>query len=669
MRTWQRTHIRPAPSHGGWLVWLIALLAALSPSLHTDPARAQVRAAGVDQVKATLGTAAHVFHHRGGVRWEATAEGSSKVWGGYTQVKSDAGELRLQANGTDFVLINLTARKVSIEKSGRVSPWGSVRDATRGGKTIYAARPKPGDGSAVASIVWQVGVDTHMFHKRSATRWEAVRAGSNKVWGGYSVDKHTHSKLVLRANPTDTVEVNFKKQLVVANHNGTETPWGKISKALTRDGFNIYESPTSGEKLEKVLPQSPLPLAYEQQVLAWIAAQVAAERLPFCWRQSEGRGAGVPLDTQCGKGMQMDAGLCYKPCKPGYGGVANSCNARCPAGYRDDGLFCAKPTPATYIPPSFALWDKSKCEASAPQGCHQKGALFYPKCQAGYHNVALNCQRNCPSGWNDAGVSCTKPSYDRGIGRTPGCSNGLEQDGLLCYPKCKRSDMQGVGPVCWQGCPKDRPIACGAGCAIDKKQCAADVINMTVSPLLFIASTASLGSLTPATKTAQTVQNAANSAKTAASIAQKVLKPGWAKLMQSWRLIKPLVAAVGSVPGKVATMGAVAGAYKIPSTIAKSVKNYQADFSKNFADYTTPEVSKVIDARFTPATAAYLKNKWALLHLDMLTQASDFEKADIALTVVSMVDPTGAVAMVNAYKKPLCSNDAPFPVTPRGVKY
>jgi len=47
---------------------------------------------------------------------------------------------------------------------------------------------------------------------------------------------------------------------------------------------------------------------------------------------------------------------------------------------------------------------------------------------------------------------CWKDSYGRGVGRPiTTCAEGLEQDGLLCYPPC-RDGYAGVGPVCWQRC-------------------------------------------------------------------------------------------------------------------------------------------------------------------------------------------------------------------------
>jgi hypothetical protein len=66
-----------------------------------------------------------------------------------------------------------------------------------------------------------------------------------------------------------------------------------------------------------------------------------------------------------------------------------------------------------------------------------------------------------------------KNSYGRGVGIVMVCAADEDQDGALCYPKCK-DGYRGVGPVCWQACPagfrddgafcaKPEPYGRGAG--------------------------------------------------------------------------------------------------------------------------------------------------------------------------------------------------------------
>ncbi len=68
-----------------------------------------------------------------------------------------------------------------------------------------------------------------------------------------------------------------------------------------------------------------------------------------------------------------------------------------------------------------------------------------------------------------------RDSYGRGVGVAMVCGPDEEQNGALCYPKCK-DGYAGVGPVCWQACPagyrddgafcaKPEPYGRGAGYA------------------------------------------------------------------------------------------------------------------------------------------------------------------------------------------------------------
>jgi len=51
-----------------------------------------------------------------------------------------------------------------------------------------------------------------------------------------------------------------------------------------------------------------------------------------------------------------------------------------------------------------------------------------------------------------ADEGCWLRSYGRGAGKPiTVCKDGLDKNGLLCYPKCKEG-FSGAGPVCWQRC-------------------------------------------------------------------------------------------------------------------------------------------------------------------------------------------------------------------------
>jgi hypothetical protein len=116
-------------------------------------------------------------------------------------------------------------------------------------------------------------------------------------------------------------------------------------------------------------------------------------------------------------------------------------------------------------------------------------------CRDGFHDVGCFCARDAHLIWKD--------KYDRGVGRPKYrfyfrssyiprsrsvikswrrrtqdrdwgspliCPPELEQNGLLCYPKCARTHY-GVGPVCWQYCPSGTHD-CGTYCVPNGVSCA-----------------------------------------------------------------------------------------------------------------------------------------------------------------------------------------------------
>lgn len=315
----------------------------------------------------------------------------------------------------------------------------------------------------------------------------------------------------------------------------------------------------------------------------------------FCWRDSYGRGAGL-VPAQCtDTNRAMDEGLCYNKCKPNWDGKATICYQNCPSGFRDDGLFCAKPAPYgvgggfpwKFGDPAFN-YDKAgeRCRAETPGGsCSKEGLIWYPNCKAGFHKTgALICSPNCPSGWADIGVSCTKPSENRGAGLIPNaCAGGKQMDAGLCYDNCK-AKFNGVGPVCWQQCPPSAPTDCGAGCAASQSECVQVITEQVVSVLDTIATVA----------TTVATFGAGTAAKAAATTAAKATV-------------------------KNATKSAVksAGKQAVKDIIKKELKSQGKDMAE-----------------------AQIEN------LAKAQMGEDFDFATL--------DPTGIASIVMAYKKPIC---------------
>ena len=181
-----------------------------------------------------------------------------------------------------------------------------------------------------------------------------------------------------------------------------------------------------------------------------------------------GRGVGKPISA-CPSDKEKDGALCYPKCRSGYHGVGPVCWQSCGGFGRDDGAFCAKPS-STVVERDALCTGCTGCSKCSWRGCsgcsgcsdcstkrcrsneQGHGALCYPKCRSGYHNVACcTCSPNCPSGMKDNKVvSCTKKSYGRSAGSPLVCaSNVPDKDAGPCYANCK-SGYTGVGPVCWR---------------------------------------------------------------------------------------------------------------------------------------------------------------------------------------------------------------------------
>ena len=168
-------------------------------------------------------------------------------------------------------------------------------------------------------------------------------------------------------------------------------------------------------------------------------------------------------------GRDKEGARCYDKCRSGYSSGGLICYQNCNGFGRNDGAYCAKP--GSYgrgagRSPCTGCSGCSKCGWRGCSGCsgcsdcstkrcrgdeQGHGALCYPKCRGGYHNVGCcTCSPNCPSGMKDIGVSCEKKKYGRGGGHGMSCaSNVPSKEAGLCYKKCK-TDFVGVGFLCWR---------------------------------------------------------------------------------------------------------------------------------------------------------------------------------------------------------------------------
>ncbi len=392
--------------------------------------------------------------------------------------------------------------------------------------------------------------------------------------------------------------------------------------------------------------ERPLPAALSsddlQKVMSWIAREVSRERQPYCFRQSYGRGVGKPM--RCPHGKAYDAGLCYRPCKSGYKGVGPVCWQSCLPGFADHGAFCGKPKPygrGVGYPWKFGdgFGDRGmrrRCQRAHPQGCEKKGLIYYPKCKPGFHSVGCCiCSPNCPPGQTDIGVSCAKKKYGRGVGKpVSACASDQEKDALLCYPKCRRG-FRGVGPVCWQRCPSGR-VDCAAGCATSKRACVSDTTKMVVKPLMLAVNIATLGGSSSAT-------TAANAASKLGKIKRlmKIVDRETKGLRESAKWAQQRGTAV----------------YQLHNTTSMWVEDYVGSFE----EMTTKRVARELSKHFCGDALLWIKQQYALSHLTLIMKADGIETAQNTLHVISTFDPTGVAGVIDAFAKPKCSTDVPFP--------
>ena len=440
-------------------------------------------------------------------------------------------------------------------------------------------------------------------------------------------------------------------------------------------------------------------------ILQWISGMVAANRLPFCWRQSDPRGVGtVPgRVADCPTGYTNNGATCGRNADSI---AAASKVADCPSGYTNLGLFCFK-GPDTYSAPSKLancpagytnmgldcqkganIFDRSG-DMTCPTGYFMGVAKrCYENCRDGYTNngefcgrggdtlgndsmtcpsgyiksdITKRCIKKCPEGYTNTGETCfrgvstlamdsmlCKPGEQKVGARcfsnvANGCGAGNEWQNGLCYRTCT-AGFYGEGPICWQNCPASHPKNCAAGCSTTDMACGMAVKDQALSTVFFVANVVSLGQAGLATGGA----NAAEKSTEAATKVDKVIT--FAK--DFWAGIKPIRDA-GSKAAKV---------YTVTSTTAKDVQEYQRLAASNFALITSREIEAEIDKHYGRVAAYFIKRKFALVHLSLMSKElqtqADFKDA---FTLVGVIDPIGIVNLENAFYHPVCSNNRPFP--------
>ena len=310
-----------------------------------------------------------------------------------------------------------------------------------------------------------------------------------------------------------------------------------------------------------------------------------------------------------------------------------------------------------------------RCENDhGPGNCEKWGAVYYPKCQGGYH--AFGCCLCRPNSFtcSDMGyvtnhqvdLSCAK-HLKIGDPTSLSCKSGLVQDGGLCYPACNYG-FYGAGPVCWQSCGGSE-TDCGAGCANSPHSCGLAVFEMTISTLIVAANIVTLGIAAPVTGTIDaaidTVTIAGKAYRFNSIVGKGMLKAakflattGAAGLKYTTRLVNTRW---GSFISRTASKGRYYGIVYASLQIAKM------QFANEFINMTSENIAAEIDT-LGPTNAKIVKERWAEIQIKEMAENLGWLIADVILTAVGFFDISGVTDLVNAYTKPICDTNFPFPM-------
>ena len=233
--------------------------------------------------------------------------------------------------------------------------------------------------------------------------------------------------------------------LVIYTVNGGRVVWASGSNQDT--GWYDYDSPDQS-KYGKVIGEPVIPVNTNIREDIMIYSQNKAFYLLL--RSSDGRLVIYESGEYPG---DLDAGLCYKRCRDGYGKAATMCiphggagirttvmdrwqcnpdednpktgycYPKCRDGYSKFGLNICDPHGGAGI--KTTVFDRYRCNQDED---HNNLGLCYPKCRDGYHKVGWNlCEPN-----GGPGIKTTV--YDR-----YGCRDNENLNKVLgrCYPKCR----------------------------------------------------------------------------------------------------------------------------------------------------------------------------------------------------------------------------------------
>ena len=394
----------------------------------------------------------------------------------------------------------------------------------------------------------------------------------------------------------------------------------------------------------------------KDKVLDWINHQFVFRTTPYCYRNSYDRGVGIVPETRCANGRDRYGALCYNKCPGGYvrqdaGGSNFACVKSCPSGYRKTIQNICEIEKA-----------QRKCDWHCKQGwrevaggqCRKNGtALLNAKtcyCPDKYNNMGANCQID-PKYQNItmpyAGGQSNQRRYTDPYPLVNYCKSNRELQAGMCYNKC-RANYHGLVTACWQNCQPGK-VECAAGCASSKQDCAMSTVNQVMSVALVAnAIYAKYAEAYPAATKAASEMTAIEKAMARFTEALTEFMAKNAQNIQNFNDIK----LAGSIGAELASA--------IEDLLgASSSSGLRSLIDKQ--DYD--ELVKVIN----PNSEAYksLSKAWMTHYIQMTLVNAGLT---IGKTLLTAVDETGIVFLVDSYAKPKCTVPKPFPLVRRKPK-
>ncbi len=393
----------------------------------------------------------------------------------------------------------------------------------------------------------------------------------------------------------------------------------------------------------------PLSNSDENAVMGWIAGRVSAKQQPYCYKQSYGRGVGVPLST-CPAGQEKNGLICYPDCRASYGGVGPVCWQGCPSGYVDTGALC-------HIDKALTTGGSWECTKRKWGVCWWKAH----RCPSGYTNAGAFCALNTPSvpaGYKGlTGLDIEKNSYGQGGAAIRWTARPVSRKTRVCATSTVIPATAASVPFAGRAAPK---AASSAALAARRARTTARATRPTWSSRRSSWSARSRPTSSPPARRAKprpeprrprraprTARRRAQEASAAAK-AGKALSP-LGKVKAAWKEYK--------------TERAIAGA---AVKYAKVVKMWVDSATSSFAQLTTPEVTATLNQKFAghPKALLWVEQQYAMQNLTLMLSQSEGDTTQSiqgGLSMASGFHPTGVTSTIAEYKNTKCNNADAFP--------